>query len=196
PRNSRPGDENGAGWYSYPDRSTSCVASAHCNSGNWYSYIRTLYEYPANSGAFNRHHYPASVYSGRGRTRRGVAVMAQKIDALKLTKTLGRHTRLKIPYSWTIGGVPVPLEDNGYTVRVWVTNQTAETIAGPYPTIVAGNIAIYVMTVADLVAASESATDTVKIVAVAENKDMNLVSESREIVDGDWGGAENNEPIE
>lgn len=122
--------------------------------------------------------------------------MAQKIDALKLTKTLGRHTRLNIPFSWTIGGVPVPLEDNGYTVRVWVTNQTGETIAGPYPTIVSGNIANYVMNVADLVDASESATDTVKIVAVAENEDMTLVSDSREIVVGDWGGAENYEPIE
>jgi hypothetical protein len=122
--------------------------------------------------------------------------MAQKIDALKLTKILGRHTRLNIPFSWTIGGVPVPLQDNGYTVRVWVTNQTGETIAGPYPTVVSGNVANYVMNVADLLAASETANDTVKIVAVAENEDMTLVSDSREIVVGDWGGAEEYTPIE
>src|SRR5690606_22070720 len=99
------------------------------------------------------------------------AVMAQKIDALKLTKILGRHTRLNIPFSWTIGVIPVHLQDNGYTVRVSVTNQTGETIAGPHPTVVSGNVANYVMNVADLLAASETANDTVKIVAVAENED-------------------------
>lgn len=113
----------------------------------------------------------------------------------KLSKTLGRHTRLGVPFSWTIGGTAVNLETDGYTVRVWVTAVDGTTITGPNNATVSGTTATYVMAVADLQDASPTASDLVHLVAVAENGTNTLVSDARTIAVGNWGGADTYTPL-
>lgn len=118
------------------------------------------------------------------------------INSDKLAKTLGRHTRLGVPFTWTIGGVPVDLQTEEYQVRVWVTSVDGETISGPTTATVAGDTATYVMNVGDLADASPTANDVVLIVAVAENGFNTLVSDARAIAVGNWGGADAYTPID
>lgn len=118
------------------------------------------------------------------------------ISSDKLTKILGRHTRLVVPFTWTIGGAPVNLEEDGYTVRVWVTSVDGETVSGPTEANVSGTEGRYVMNATDLSDASPTANDVVHIVAVAENGHNTLVSDARAISVGNWGGADNYEPLE
>lgn len=118
------------------------------------------------------------------------------IGAHKLTKVLGRHTRLGVPFTWTIGGSQVNLESQNYTVRVFVTAVDGTTVAGPFSTTVSGNTATYTMNVDDLDTASASANNVVSLVAVAENGQNTLVSDARQIVVGNWGGANVYEPLE
>lgn len=117
------------------------------------------------------------------------------ITSEALSKVLGRHTRLGVPFSWTIGGTAVDLEADGYQVRVWVTAVDGSTVSGPTDATVSGTTATYVMNVADLADASPTSSDTVKLVAVAENGTNTLVSDARAIAVGNWGGAETYEPI-
>lgn len=117
------------------------------------------------------------------------------IDQVQHPKTLGRHTRLTVPYSWTIAGVPVDLEGGGFVVRVWVTDVDGTTVAGPFPTTVAGNVASYNMQYTDLENASPTTSGVVRLVAVAENEINTLVSDARAIRVGNWGGADEYEPI-
>lgn len=118
------------------------------------------------------------------------------IGAHKLTKILGRHTRLGVPFTWTIAGGAVNLEQQDYTVRVFVTAVDGSTVAGPFPTVVSGNTATYTMNTDDLATASATASDVVTLVAVAENGQNTLVSDARQITVGNWGGAETYEPLD
>lgn len=118
------------------------------------------------------------------------------INQEKLSKILGRHTRLGVPFSWTIGGQPVDLEADGYSVRVWVTSVDGTTISGPESATVSSTTATYVMSVSDLNEASPSTNENVLIVAVAENGQNTLVSDARAITVGAWGGASTYAPIE
>jgi len=118
-----------------------------------------------------------------------------KISTQALSKVLGRHTRLGVPFSWTIGGTLVNLEDDGYTVRVFVQDVDGITVAGPFPTTVSGTTATYTMSTTDLDGASPSDTDYVVLVAVAENGTNTLVSDGRAITVGEWGGADDYEPL-
>lgn len=117
------------------------------------------------------------------------------INSEKLTKVLGRHTRLGVPFSWTIGDTPVDLETDGYEVRVWVTSVDGQTINGPNPATVSGTTATYVMNATDLAEASPTADAHVLIVAVAENGTNTLVSDARAIAVGNWGGATSYTPL-
>lgn len=119
-----------------------------------------------------------------------------KIPSEKLSKILGRHTRLGVPFSWTIGGTPVDLEEGDYVVRVWVTSVDGQTVSGPTEAHVAGTTATYTMSVSDLSTSSPTANDTVLLVAVAENGFNTLVSDARAISVGNWGGADSYEPID
>lgn len=118
------------------------------------------------------------------------------ITSHPLSKVLGRHTRLGVPFSWTIGGTAVDLQADEYTVRVWVTAVDGTTVSGPTAANVSGTTATYVMNVADLQDASPTNTSYVLLVAVAENGTNTLVSDARAISVGNWGGAETYEPAE
>lgn len=120
--------------------------------------------------------------------------MVQTIDKLALSKTLGRHTKLSVPFSWSIGGTAVDLEAESYSVRVWVQDTDGTTISGPTDATVSGTEATYDMNTDDLASPSETSDDTVILVAVAENVTNTLVSDGRAIVVGDWGGADNYTP--
>lgn len=120
--------------------------------------------------------------------------MAVNIDNLRLTKTLGAHTRVNVPFSWSIGGVLVDLEAENYTVRVYVTG-VDDVTAGPFSTTVAGTQAHYLLQVTDLEDVSQTTSDPVTLVAVAENGNSTLISDGREIIVGDWGGSTDYEPL-
>ena len=115
--------------------------------------------------------------------------MAKKIDDQKLDKTLGRWTRLGIPFRWTIGGTPVDLEAKGYTAEVWI-EQPDGTWTGPHQATVAGEEAHYQLAVDDLAVASPGTGTNMRVVCVATNPQNRLVSDAREIPVGDWAGAD------
>jgi hypothetical protein len=118
-----------------------------------------------------------------------------RVEDQKLSKTLGRHTKLGLTFSWTLGGVPVDLEADNYTVRVWVTAPDGVGVAGPKAATVDGAVARYLLDADDLADATTTASaGLVRIVAVAENTENTLVSDARAITVGDWGGADEYEP--
>lgn len=112
-----------------------------------------------------------------------------------LPKTLGQHTRLGLTFRWTLNGEPVDLQNDGYTVRVWVTAPDGTTVDGPKAvTDVTGDDARYVLDVNDLSLPSPQTSAYVRVVAVAENAENTLVSDARAITVGGWGGADDYEP--
>lgn len=116
--------------------------------------------------------------------------MAVRVPAARTDTILGRYTRLGIPFQWRDpDGALIDLEMLGYTAQVWVTSAEGVT-AGPRIAHVEGTQALYQMEPDDLAEASNKERDTVKIVCVAENTDNVLPPNKREIVVGDWSGAD------
>lgn len=117
--------------------------------------------------------------------------MAKTNPTQKTATVLGQHSRLQIPFSWTLGGTPIDLQADGYTARVWVTAVDGLAVAGPFTATVSGTLATYQLSAGDL---DEPSGDdgtglNVKVVCVAENGTNTLVSAGREITVGAWGGA-------
>lgn len=107
---------------------------------------------------------------------------------------LGRHTRVRVPFSWKMAGELVDLIAEGYTVRVWVQASDG-TESGPFAaTLATATVAEYNLSLTDLDTASPTPVENVRITAVAENGTHTLVSDVREITVGDWGGADDYEP--
>lgn len=119
--------------------------------------------------------------------------MATSLPVIKHPKTLGRHTRVDIPFSWTLNGDTVDLEGQGFTVRVWITRIDGS-VTGPHATTISGTTATYRLDASDLDTASPEVRDFVEIVAVAENDDFTFVSDARAFRVGDWSGADDYTP--
>lgn len=116
--------------------------------------------------------------------------MAVRVPATRTDTVLGRHTRLGVPFQWrNPDGELVDLEMGNYTAQVWVTFPDGTT-SGPREAYVEGTQALYHMQADDLAVASPRERDAVKIVCVAENDQNVLPPNKREIVVGDWGGAD------
>lgn len=116
--------------------------------------------------------------------------MAIESDAVAFGKTLPRHTRLSIPFSFQVAGSPVDLQAGGYTANVYVLDVDGTTIAGPFACAISGTTATYAMRATDLDIASPTTGDVVEFVCHATDGATVLVSDRRTIKVGDWGGAD------